>query len=149
MQIATRVATEADWPFALRTHHGGFHDVVIRQFGGWDEAQQDQFFRSAWDEHAHEIITADGHDCGYCVVEQTADQIHVRELVIAPEWQNKGIGSGFLRTVQDRARHAGLPVRLGTFHENRAVVLYRRLGFETFDTTDLHVLMEWVPDRSA
>jgi hypothetical protein len=36
-----------------------------------------------------------------------------------------------------------VPVRLGTFRVNRAVNLYRRLGFREVGKTDTHILMEW------
>ena len=43
----------------------------------------------------------------------------------------------------DRARVRGVPVHLGTFTKNRALDLYRRLGFQEIDRTDTHVLLEW------
>lgn len=65
--------------------------------------------------------------------------------MIHPDFQGQGIGSLFLRRLQDEARSRSVPVRLGTFHENRAVELYGRFGFREIGSMETHVLMEWTP----
>ncbi len=41
MEITLRLAGEDDKDFCRRTHHLAYRDVVMRQFGGWDDGQQD------------------------------------------------------------------------------------------------------------
>ncbi len=143
MHIAKRPATAADIDFARSVHHRAYRDVAVRQFGPWDEEAQDKFFSEGWFGAPHEIIECDGVACGYLCVEDREGDIHVRELVIDPEYQGKGVGSHVLREVIGRARARQVPVRLGTFHANRAVNLYRRLGFREVGKTETHILMEW------
>jgi GNAT superfamily N-acetyltransferase len=143
MEIAKRPALDADADFARSVHHEAYRDVVVRQFGVWDEAAQDEFFKNDWVSAAYEIILCDGIPCGYMCVEDRSKDIHVREIVISPQFQGKGIGSRLLRWVMDRAKIRQMPVRLGTQHANRAVALYRRLGFREFERTGTHILMEW------
>jgi ribosomal protein S18 acetylase RimI-like enzyme len=143
MQPTTLPAAESDIAFARETHHLAYRDVVVRQFGQWDERAQDRFFENGWDSAEHAILLADGEPCGYAAIEERVDDTHVRELVIHPDHQEEGIGTSFLRQVQERARTLGVPVRLGTHLENRAQVLYKRLGFREFDRTETHILMEW------
>jgi ribosomal protein S18 acetylase RimI-like enzyme len=69
--------------------------------------------------------------------------VHVRELVIAPEYQGRGIGTALLRDAQARARSRGVPVHLGTFPQNRALALYQRLGFREIERSDRHVVLRW------
>lgn len=145
MKLEMRAAQERDVDFARLAHHAAYRDVVERQFGPWDENAQDDFFVADWDTRTAEIILADGSPCGYCIVERRSEDIHARELVIHPDFQGQGIGSLFLRGLQDEARRRSVPVRLGTFHENRAVELYARLGFREIGSTETHVLMEWTP----
>lgn len=128
-EITRRPATDADADFARRAHHEAYREVVVRQFGAWDEAAQDEFFRGGWNPAAFDVILCDGEPCGYTRVEDRADGVHVRELVILPRFQNRGVGSRLLREVIERAKARGVPVRLGTHHANRAAELYRRLGF--------------------
>jgi len=42
--FSKRPATTADTEFARFTHHAAYHDVVVRQFGNFDERMQDNFF---------------------------------------------------------------------------------------------------------
>lgn len=144
MTITTRPATDADTHFARNVHHGAYREIVIRQFGPWREQEQDQRFLGDWTAGYFDIIMVDGTPCGYAAVEDRADDIHVRELVIHPAHQGKGVGAIFLRSIIARAKERHVPVRLGTFHENhRALAFYKRLGFQETGNTEIHILMEW------
>ncbi len=143
MHVSTRPSMESDTAFAREAYHRAYHEVVVRQFGQWDERFQDRFFEKSWASTEREIILADGERCGYASVESRSDSLHVRELVIHPQWQGKGIGTAFLRNLCEQAAARGVAVRLGTFHENRALALYKRLGFQEFARTETHVLLEW------
>jgi len=143
MRLSARPATPSDVDFARETHHGAYRDVVIAQFGAWDTAAQDRYFDSDWHGAKFDIILCDDMPCGFAAVEFRTDDVHVRELVIHPRWQNQGIGTAFLKQVMDSAAQKGLPVRLGTFHRNRALKLYQRLGFREIGRTEIHILMEW------
>lgn len=143
MEITKRPALDADTDFARSVHHQAYRNVSERQYGPWDERAQDEFFAGDWVPAAFEIILCDGVPCGYACVEDRADDIHVRELVILPQFQGRGIGTRMLMDIIARAEARRVPVRLGTHHANRAAGLYRRLGFREFDRTATHVLMEW------
>ena len=143
MKITRRPALVADTDFALSVHHQAYRDVSVRQYGEWDVAAQDEFFKGDWSPPEFEIIMCDGVPCGYLCVEDRGPDIHVRELVISPPFQSQGVGTQILQEVMDRAKVRQVPVRLGTQHANRAIELYRRLGFREFERTATHVLMEW------
>ncbi len=143
MNITTRPALEVDTDFARTVHHHAYYDVVIRQYGVWEEEAQDEFFRNDWDPRLFEIIRCDGVPCGYTPIEDRSNEIQVHELVISPLFQEKGIGTQLLRSVIERAKARQVPVRLETQHANRAVTLYRRLGFREFERTETHIVMEW------
>ena len=143
MRLTKRPARASDTAFARDVHHQAYRDAVERQFGPWVEEAQDRFFAADWEPAAVEIVACDGTPCGYLRVEDRAGDIHVREIVLRPDFQGRGIGSALLRAVIERARARGVPVRLGTFHQNRALDLYRRLGFRETGRTASHVLLEW------
>lgn len=142
--VTRRSAIDSDTPFARQAHHAAYRDVVTRVFG-WDEPQQDGFFTRDWADAEFEILEVDGQACGYACIEEREDDFHVRELVVHPRFQGRGIGTAVLRETMERARARGVPVHLGTFLHNRAADLYRRLGFRETHRTDTHVLMEWRP----
>jgi ribosomal protein S18 acetylase RimI-like enzyme len=149
MDLTTRPARKSDTGFAREVHHRAYREVVERQFGPWVEEQQDRYFEGDWTAVAFEIVLCDGLECGYVCIEDRDDDIHVRELVLLPEYQGRGIGSSILRGVMGRARTRRVPVRLGTQHKNRALGLYRRLGFEETGRTETHVLLEWNGDGAG
>ena len=132
-----------DTEFARSVHHRAYRDVVTRQYGTWAEDKQDEFFAMSWSEAAHEIILCNDVPCGYLCVENGFDEIYLRELVVDPESQGKGVGTEILRQVIERASARRVSVRLRTHRVNRAVSLYHRLGFREFERTETHILMEW------
>lgn len=143
MKITTRSALASDTEFACAVHHQAYREVAERQFGPWDERAQDSFFVADWASGHFEIMACDDVPCGYVCIEEREDCVFVRELVLLPGFQGRGIGSEVLRGVTESARRRGVPVRLGTCHMNRAADLYRRLGFRETGRTDSHILMEW------
>jgi GNAT superfamily N-acetyltransferase len=143
LRVVRRAATEADRAFARHTHHLAYRDVVVHQFGAWVDDQQDRFFESSWAAMPHEIIVCDGEPCGYVCVEDRPDDVHLRQLVLAPDYQGRGIGASVLESVMGHARARGVPLRLSTPRANRAANLYRRVGFRPIGTTETHLLFEW------
>ena len=133
----------SDMDFARSVHHRAYREVIERQYGPWDEANQDRYFDSAWSKETHEIILFDGVRCGYSCVENQNDAIYLRELVIDPDFQNRGIGTHILRNLIDRAIERDVPLRLRTQIVNRAANLYRRMGFRETDRTESHLSFEW------
>lgn len=144
-RITRRPATAEDATWARRVHHAATRETVERQFGTWDEVEQDDFFANDWSGGAFDVIEFDGTPCGYVCVEDRADDVHVRELDIDPVFQNRGIGTAVLGAAIELARRRGVPVVLGTLHENRAARLYRRLGFVETGTTETHTLFRLDP----
>jgi GNAT superfamily N-acetyltransferase len=143
--ITSRPATPADTPWARGVHHAAIRETVERQFGVWDEAQQDRFFANDWNGGAFEIIEFEGVPCGYVCIEIRPDDVHVRELDIDPAFQRRGIGTAVLRSAIEVARQRSLPVVLGTLHKNPAAQLYRRLGFVETGSTETHTLFRLDP----
>lgn len=143
MHITKQPGRGTDVEFARSVHHRAYRDVVVAQYGLWNEEAQDEFFIAAWSLAPHEVILCDDVRCGYMCVEDRDHDIFIRELVIDPVSQGKGIGTHILRDVIERAIARGVPVRLVTQRLNRAVNLYCRLGFRESGRTDSHILMEW------
>lgn len=143
--IERRPATPEDFEFARTTHHQAYRDVVVRQFGSWDEELQDGFFTSAWNGSAHEILSSNGEMCGYLSIEENPDSIELHELVLLPKFQGKGIGGTLLREVIEKAKEKNVPVHLQVMKENKAAELYRRAGFTETGETGRHYQMEYKP----
>ncbi|MEY4669569.1 MAG: hypothetical protein RL518_2268 [Pseudomonadota bacterium] len=133
---------EVDYEFCRHVHHSAYRDVVIRQFGSWDESVQDGFFREGLNRAPHKIVELDGIPIGVVSTEIKPDCLYLSEIQLLPEYQGRGIGSLILKEQMELAKSLNLPLRLVVLRENRAQELYRRLGFVTTGTTETHVKME-------
>lgn len=144
--VSLRPATDDDKTFARRVHHRAYYDVVVRQFGNWDEAEQDAYFEITWSKYASEIILWDNKLCGYWSVESTRAEIHLHQLLILPEYQGRGIGSYLLKSLIDRSLDDNILIRLQVFRESEARKLYIRMGFVQIDQSDDHIIMQLYSD---
>jgi len=81
---------------------------------------------------------------GYVQIEDDGEAIKVKMIILAPAFQNRGIGTNLMNAAIERARAASKPVWLGVLFENhRARAFYERLGFRKFGANETHHLMEW------
>jgi len=142
MIISTRKPADADFDCLLRIHHAAYHDVVVDQFGSWDEPIHDRCFADKWAAGELQVLQMDGRDCGFIWIRESNQAITVSEIVIDPEFQNRGVGTQFMRSIQDRASALHLPVRLRVLRRNRALAFYKRLGFVETGESPTHFEME-------
>ncbi len=118
---------------------------VEQTWGRWEDADQAERFRRSFEPTHMQIIVADGQDAGLLHVERTADEIRLLRIEIAPEFQNRGLGTAVLHGLLAEARHRAIPLRLQVLKVNPARRLYERIGFAVIAETDTHFLMRWTP----
>ena len=142
MDIKLISATQKDYDFARMAHHQSYKDMVIRQFGSWDDKLQDDFFDKTWHRYPHAIIEVNNERCGYCSIQNEEKILWVRELVICLDYQNKGIGSSLLKKFIQRGKLEEIHVQLNVMKANSgAKRLYEKLGFQIYGENDTHYLM--------
>jgi ribosomal protein S18 acetylase RimI-like enzyme len=87
------------------------------------------------------IIEADGASAGWLVLAPMPHETRIVEIMVAPEFRGKGIGSAALQSVLAKAAGA---VRLNVNKTNSAAIrLYERLGFRKIEQDELQWLMEY------
>jgi len=91
--LELRTATAADYSYARQVKHAAYKDMVLAQFGAWDEAIQDRFFDKSWNDAPCDIILVDGEACGFCRIDEHDRVLQLVEFAIDPTRQNRGIGS--------------------------------------------------------
>jgi GNAT superfamily N-acetyltransferase len=143
--MRTRPATLVDHAFLRELHHTAYRDVVVRQFGSWDERAQDDWFEKGLSLAVMSVVEVDGVPVGAIGLSSAPDCLHLIELQILPHWQDRGLGSALLDRQLSEARARGVPIRLRVLLENRARTLYERKGFLITGETETHYLMEWKP----
>jgi len=138
MTVARRPETPADDVFLRQLLRRAVGDEL--GVWSWPEALREsmleqqssirrQAARSAGPGRSSEIIEADGAPAGWICLVDTGEAIRIADIVVAPEYQGKGIGATVVNAVVRDA--GGRPVRLNVTAANtRAAAFYQRLGFE-------------------
>ena len=147
-QISLRPATREDYDFLWWLHCTTMRPYV-EQTWGWDEQWQARHFRDRFDPATRQIIERDGVSIGCISVERREHCMFLSAIEIAPEHQNRGIGTKLIRALCDEADSRGVPVELQVIKANPARRLYERLGFGVVGETETHYLMRRVPESVA
>ena len=138
-----RPATADDYDFLRWLHRATMREYVERTWG-WDEDVQAAMFRERFDPAGQQIVVVNGRDVGVLRVERREDQLFLSELLIAPEYQRRGLGGAILADLRAEAARAGLPLTLQVLKVNPARRLYERHGLCVTAETATHYLMSTI-----
>jgi ribosomal protein S18 acetylase RimI-like enzyme len=124
-----RPATTADYDFLYQLHRATIRPAVAAMWG-WDEAWQQAYFAQKFDPAQRQIIAVEGQDVGVVAIEERDEEIYLALIEVAPEQQNRGLGTTVIRDILQRAQQQQRPVSLHVLKTNPAGQrLYERLGF--------------------
>lgn len=120
------------------------HAYVEQTWGRWDEHEQEEFFTKNFLPEEIRIVAVEGRDAGYLHTTVTHREISLNNIMVAPEFQGRGLGTAVLADLLASAREHGQVVRLRVLKVNEAAQrLYRRIGFHAVEETPTHVRMMW------
>jgi GNAT superfamily N-acetyltransferase len=139
---ALRPVTEDDFAWLWALKQRTMRAYVEQTWGAWDDGVQDIFFRQGFFPDKLRIIVAAGRDAGLLEVERLSNEIFLKRIEIAPEFQGRGLGSAVIGALAAEARAARLPLRLQVLRVNPARRLYARLGLRAVGETATHVQMQ-------
>jgi len=142
LRLQVRTATEDDTPFLVGLARAAYRGVVTRQFGSWDEREQAVRFAAKVARLPFEVGELAGRPIAAVSSSVHADHVSLNELLVLPEFQNRGFGGELLEREVRRARHLGLPLRLHTLRLNPAVRLFERHGFVVTSRGDVYLDLE-------
>ncbi|MGO4377752.1 GNAT family N-acetyltransferase [Pseudoduganella sp. RAF53_2] len=89
------------------------------------------------------VVLVGDQRAGRLCVARTDNEIRLLDISLLPGFRNRHIGGHLLSTLQEAARHLGLPLRLHVLQDNPARHLYERHGFQPGALDGLHLSMEW------
>lgn len=140
--IAMRPALAGDFEFCRALYLSSMRPL-LEALGAWDEQKAENAFREYFNPEEIRIVLVDGVGAGWIQVSQTAREVHLDQIHLIEEIRGRGVGTKLIRETMAEARKAGKPVLLSLLRGNRAISLYRRLGFipDRSDHTKLH--MRW------
>ncbi|MEP7218528.1 MAG: GNAT family N-acetyltransferase [Bacteroidota bacterium] len=137
MTITLRPALPEDIDALERLHALSMRPHVEKIYQ-WD----DSLFRRTFDPTLVRVIVVDGCDVGMLSVSEEHGAVLLRQISIAPDYGNRGIGTRIIRMVIDDAERRSMPVRLRVLRQNPAKQLYERLGFREIEATETHHILQ-------
>ena len=114
-------AVAVDKEYFRRLNRACYEDVITRQFGAWDEVQQNVNFEFKWPENRFRKIYVEDVLVGGVWIDDGPEFIQLRELQIHPDFQGQGIGTRVVKKEIAQAQNQGKPIRLRVLFQNRAV----------------------------
>ncbi len=143
MDLYTRPTQAADYDWLLDLHHTVYRELIIEEFGYWDDDEELGLFLEAWETKNIEIIMKQGEAVGMFIVLPQEDYLWLDEIQISPQYQNQGIGSAMIARLIVRVRQLNMPLRLRVLHANHgAHRLYCKLGFRQISQVEHHAVLE-------
>lgn len=89
------------------------------------------------------IINVNNRQIGLIKLSRQKNNLHIRQLQILPEYQNKGVGSKVLSVIINKAKSLSLPITLSVLLNNPAKALYTKHGFEVIGENVLEYQMRY------
>lgn len=154
MEITFRKIEDSDIPFLKKVYKSTREDEL--QLTDWTDEQKQQFtdqqfdaqhdyYQQVYNEATFEIIYSDGQPAGRLYVWESASQIRIVDISLLPEFRSKGIGNRILNSLIEKSESSSTILSIHVEYYNRALSLYKRLGFEQKDQTGVYFYMERVP----
>jgi len=134
-----RSGAEADFPFARCLYLGSMKPLLMA-LDAWNEDEIEAAFRSYYIPEEVRIIMQGGADVGWIQVSRTDCDYCLDQLHLLEEVRGQGIGTALILATIEDATAENKDVTLSLVKGNRAIRLYRRLGFrrEAEDSTKIH-----------
>jgi ribosomal protein S18 acetylase RimI-like enzyme len=140
-----RPCRKADLAFVVALTETVMRAHAERTWGSFDKDFHRAAFHAAFGKLDHSIIVCDGVDAGYVAIAHRPDVEYLQWLLLAPAFQNRGIGTTIVRELIASARAAGKPAQLRILAVNTgARRLYERLGFAILGAEPDFIYMEHV-----
>ena len=108
-------------------------------------AAQDAHYRRNYPGATLDVVEEDGERAGRLYVHRGASDIRIMDIVLAPDFRGRGIGTRLLRELIAEAEDSGRKLSIHVEVNNPARALYDRLGFRSAGEHGVYLLLEREP----
>jgi ribosomal protein S18 acetylase RimI-like enzyme len=155
MDVTLRPIREDDRDF-LRRLYASTREEELAQVTDWSAEQKAAFLTQQFEaQHHHyqthysgasfDLVLDGGEPIGRLYVSRWEREVRVVDVALLPAARGRGIGTALLRDLLAEGARTGKPVSIHVERFNRALGLYRRLGFRDVEENGPYLLMEWRP----
>lgn len=114
---------------------------ILHQFNA-----QDDYYKKVYPDASFDVIMYDNIPVGRLYVERflLEGTIRIIDIAILPPYRRLGIGKYLINLLMEEASHLNKSITIHVEVFNKALELYKRLGFEIMkETNGVYYLMEW------
>ncbi|WP_051201577.1 GNAT family N-acetyltransferase [Paracoccus aminophilus] len=144
-----RPIRQDEFPFAEALHLNAMRPL-LEDLGAWNEPLRRAAIRRSFKTSDSRVIVYDGRDIGWLQIAERDFDYNIAQIQILDEYCGLGIGSVIMADLLAKAGQEGRTVSLSAVRNNRAIGLYRRLGFAVIDPSVSPIIdMVWNPGSTA
>ncbi len=99
-------------------------------------------YKAAFPGATDSLLLVNGQVAGRVLVSRSELEHRVVDLAIMPHHRGRGLGTQLLRSLAEEASLAGKPLRLTVAAGNRALSLYRQIGFHVVSADEANLSLE-------
>ena len=142
-QYALRGGTPEDFSFAEAIYIDAMRPLM-QKLARWNEAERRAALRRSFKAADTSIVILDGRDIGWMQISERDTDYNLAQLQLLDDYCGLGIGTRLIGALLDKAVREGRTVSLSVIRINRAIGLYKRLGFRIVDPDATPILdMVW------
>jgi GNAT superfamily N-acetyltransferase len=134
-----RPAAKADLAFCWPI----YREAVQPLTANWNETEHQRLVEQAVRHAGTSILRADNADKGWVEVAESVGAVELKQLFVLAAERNKGLGTGFLTWMKERADRKRKDLLLEVLANSPARGLCERLGFKAVTTADNKVTMRY------
>ncbi len=152
--VSLRPISEGDLDLLCRVYASTREDE--KALVGWSDSEWNEFIRVQFHlQHTQymrnylspsfDVIMLGNTPVGRLYIDRTPEEIRIIDICLLPGYRGRGIGAGLMRKIMREGDASGIPVTLHVEKNNPALSLYRRLGFEQVNSTEVYYFMKRLP----
>ena len=152
-KLTVRPVTPEDEAFLLFVYDSSRAEELAQV--PWPEGQREAFVKWQFDlqrreynarypDAEYDVILVDDQPAGRIWIGRDAEEIHLLDIVVLPDFQNRGVGGALLHSLIDEAKQSSKALRHTVFVMNvDALRFYEGLGFVVIEEMGAYKHMEW------
>ncbi len=137
-----RDARQRDYQFAKRLYIECMKSLLAK-LGAWNEGDVLSKFKKYYELDQVQIISANNRDVGWLQLSETEHEINLDQIYLEEDFRCHTIGTRLIQSLMATAKVKKKPVLLSLVRNNRAVTLYKRLGFKVVAEDEIKLHMRW------
>jgi len=156
-QIRLRAVTPADEAFLLSVYACTRAEEM--KLVPWTAEQKEAFVKmqyAAQKQHyaamhpaaRHDIILVGETAVGRLYVDASAEELHILDITVLPEYRGRGTGETLLRRLMDEAGASRKAITIYVESFNPSLRLFERLDFQKEREEGFQLLMKWQAQRA-